>query len=151
MYRTALNPRSFSLRYTWCTSTLLPVSEGESSSVMSNSLQPHGLPSPWNSPGRNTGVGGCSLLQEIFLTQGSNQSLLHCRQILYQLSYQGSQSSGALNALSTEYHMELILLWKHGCQKTGARIRHLLSSTQNDVKSKTLGRAKSRFPSENEF
>ena len=34
-------------------------------------------------------VGGCSLLQGIFLTQGSNLGLLHCRQILYQLSYQG--------------------------------------------------------------
>ena len=33
-----------------------------------------------------------SLLQGIFPTQKSNQGLLHCRQILYQLSYQGSQS-----------------------------------------------------------
>ena len=45
---------------------------------------------PWNSPGQNTGVGGCSLLQGIFPTQGSNLGLSHCRQILYQLSYQGS-------------------------------------------------------------
>ena len=37
---------------------------------------------------KNTGVGSLSLLQQIFLTQGSNQGLLHCRQILYQLSYQ---------------------------------------------------------------
>ena len=35
--------------------------------------------SPWNSPGHNTGVGGRSLLQGIFLTQGSNPGLLHCR------------------------------------------------------------------------
>ena len=56
---------------------------------MSDSLRPHGLYSPWNSPGQNTGVGGFSLLQGIVLTQGLNQSLLHCRQILYQLSYQG--------------------------------------------------------------
>ena len=41
----------------------------ESHSVMSDSLQPHGLYSPWNSPGQNTGVGGCSLLQGIFPTQ----------------------------------------------------------------------------------
>ena len=151
MYRTALNPRSLSLRCTWCSCTLLPVRESESNSVMSDSLRPHGLYSPWNSPGQNTGVGGFSLLQGIVLTQGLNQSLLHCRQILYQLSYQGSQSSGALNALSTECHIELVLLWKHGCQKTGARIRRLLSFTRNEVKSKTLGRAKSRFPSENDF
>ena len=37
-----------------------------------------------------TGVGSLSLLQGIFPTQESNQGLLHCRQILYQLSYQGS-------------------------------------------------------------
>jgi len=36
------------------------------------------------------GVGSLSLLQGIFPTQGSNPGLLHCRQILYQLSHQGS-------------------------------------------------------------
>ena len=54
---------------------------------MSNSLQPHGLYSPWNSPGQNTGVGSLSLLQGIFPTQGLNSGLLHCRRILYQLSH----------------------------------------------------------------
>ena len=44
---------------------------------------------PWNSPSKNTGVGSHSLLQGIFLTQGSNPGLLHCRQILYCLSHQG--------------------------------------------------------------
>ena len=92
---------------------------------MSDSLPPHGLYSPWNSPGqntavgklffvqgssqprspalqvdslpaepqgkpKNTGIGSLSLLQGIFLTQESNWGLLHCRWILYQLSYQGS-------------------------------------------------------------
>ena len=57
---------------------------------MSDCLQPHGLYSPWNSLGQNTGVGSLSLLQQIFLTQDLNQGLLHCRQILYQLSHQGS-------------------------------------------------------------
>ena len=66
------------------------VSESESHSVMSDSLQPHGLYSPWNSPGRNTGVGSLSLLQGIFPAQGSNPGLPHCRQILYQLSHKGS-------------------------------------------------------------
>ena len=56
---------------------------------MSNSLRPHGL-YPGNYLGQNTGVGSLCLLQRIFPTQGSNQGLLHCRQILYQLSYQGS-------------------------------------------------------------
>ena len=49
-----------------------------------------GLHSPWNSPGQNTGVGSCSLLQGLFPTQGWNPGLPHCRRILYQLSYQGS-------------------------------------------------------------
>ena len=48
------------------------------------------LCSPWNSPGQNTGLGSLSLLQRIFPTQGSNLGLPHCRQILYQLSNQGS-------------------------------------------------------------
>ena len=45
---------------------------------------------PWNSPGKNTGVGCHSPLQRSFSTQGSNPHLLHYRQILYRLSYQGS-------------------------------------------------------------
>ena len=57
---------------------------------MSDSLWPYGLYSPWNSPGQNTGVGSCSLLQGIFPTQGSNPGLPHCRWILYQLSHKGS-------------------------------------------------------------
>ena len=64
----------------------------ESHSVMSDSLRPHGLYSPWNSPGQNTGVGGLSLLQVIFPNQGLNPGLPHCRQILYQLSHKGSPS-----------------------------------------------------------
>ena len=108
---------------------------------MSNSLWPHELYSPWNSPGQNTGagslsllqghlpdpgiqlgspalqadslpaepqgkpknpgVGSLSLLQWIFLTQESNWSLLHCRRILYQLSYEGSPWGKLHRALIT--------------------------------------------------
>ena len=57
---------------------------------MFDSLWPHGLYSPWNSPSQNTGVDSCSLLQGIFPTQGSNPGLPHCKSILYQLSHQGS-------------------------------------------------------------
>ena len=45
---------------------------------------------PWNSPGKNTGVGSHSLLQGIFPTQGSNPGVPYCRQIFYPLSHQGS-------------------------------------------------------------
>ena len=70
--------------------TYLYISESESHSVVSDSLRPHGLYSPWNSPGQNTGVGSLSLFQGIFPTQGSNPVLSHCRWILYQLSHKGS-------------------------------------------------------------
>ena len=70
------------------------VCESESRLVMSNSLQPHELYSPWDSPvqstrvascflcpwnflGKKAGVGCHSLPQGIFLTQGSNPGLLH--------------------------------------------------------------------------
>ena len=57
---------------------------------MPDSLGPHGLYNPWNSPGQNTGVGSLPLLQGIFSTQRLNPGLLHYRQILYQLSHKGS-------------------------------------------------------------
>ena len=57
---------------------------------MSYSLRPHGLHSPWNSPGQNIGMSILSLLQGIFPTQGSNSGLQHSRPILYQLSHKGS-------------------------------------------------------------
>ena len=57
-------------------------------SLRSHGLQPTRLPCPWNSPGKSTGVGCHCLLQGIFLTQGSNPGLLHCRQTFYHLSYQ---------------------------------------------------------------
>ena len=46
---------------------------------------------PAEPPGKpeNTGLGSLSLLQRIFPTQESNQGLLHCRWILYKLSYEG--------------------------------------------------------------
>ena len=68
----------------------IQVSESESHSVVSDSLRPHGLESPRNSPGQNTGVVSSSLLQGIFPTRGLNPGLLHCGQILYQLSHKGS-------------------------------------------------------------
>ena len=114
-----------------CSAPTWPLKWSESLSVVSDSLQPHGLYNPWNSPGqntgvdslsflqgnlpnpgielrspalltdslsaesqgkpKNTGVGSLSLLQQIFPTQESNQGILHCRGILYQLSYEWSQ------------------------------------------------------------
>ena len=64
-----------------------------SRSVMSDSFRPHGLTrllSPWNSPGKNTGVGCHAFFKRIFVTQGSNPGLPHCRWVLYYLSLQGT-------------------------------------------------------------
>ena len=63
------------------------ITESESGSTVSDSLWPHGLYSPWNSPGQNTGVGSLSLFQGIFPTQGLNPGLRHCRWTVYQLSH----------------------------------------------------------------
>ena len=65
---------------------------------MSDSLRPHALwPTrglhPWDFPNKNTGLGSHFLLLGIFTTQGSNLGLLHYRQILYQLSYEGNPYS----------------------------------------------------------
>ena len=62
-------------------------SESVSHPVLPDSLWPHGLQpirflSPWNSPGKKSGVGSHSLLQEISLTQGSNLGFLLCRRFL---------------------------------------------------------------------
>ena len=59
----------------------------------SPTLHVDSLPAELQEKPKNTGVGSLSLLQWIILTQESNQGLLHCRGILYQLSYQGSPCS----------------------------------------------------------
>ena len=72
--------------------SILSENECDNHSVVSKSLQPHRLYSPWNSPGQNLGVGSLSLLQQVFPTQELNWGLLHCRRILCQLSNQRSPS-----------------------------------------------------------
>ena len=66
-----------------------PFSRG-SSQPRFPTLQVDSLPAETQGKPENTGVGSLSFLQEIFPTQESNRGLLHCRQILYQLSYPGS-------------------------------------------------------------
>ena len=61
---------------------------------------PGTLYNPWNSPGQNTGVGSCSLLQGIFPIQGSNPGIPHCRQILYQLEPPGKPKNTGVGSLS---------------------------------------------------
>ena len=75
----------------------MPSSRGSSRPRDSASQADSLLAEPPGKP-KNTAVGGLSLLQGIFPSQESNWGFLHCRQVLYQLSYQGSPISplGAL-------------------------------------------------------
>ena len=62
----------------------------ESHSVVFDSLRPHGLYSPWNSPGQNTRMGSEPFSRGSFQPRNRALRLLHCRRILYQLSHKGS-------------------------------------------------------------
>ena len=66
-----------------------PPPQSESRSAVSDSLEPHGLYRPWNSPGQNTGVRSLFLLQGIF-PGGIEPGSPAFQWILYQLSYEGS-------------------------------------------------------------
>ena len=71
----------------------MPSSKGSSQprdQIRSSAMQFDSLPFVSSRKPKNTRVDSLSLLQGIFPTQELNQGLLHCRQILYQLSYQGS-------------------------------------------------------------
>ena len=59
-----------------------------------------------DSPGKNTRVDCHALLQGIFLTQGLNLGLLHCKQILYHLSHQGSPKQAVVR------HKTKDMVWK---------------------------------------
>ena len=86
---------------------------GESPSVVSKPLQPHGLCSPWNCPGENTGVRSLSLHQGIFAIQGSNPGLPHCSCILYQLSHKGSPLGGGWGGVGGGYFYTFLQVTEH--------------------------------------
>ena len=82
--QTSLKLGKESIKPVYCHPAYLTYMQSEVSEVphlCQTLCDPHGLDSPWNSPGKNTGVGCHSLLQWIFLTQGSTPGLPHCRQI----------------------------------------------------------------------
>ena len=78
----------------------------------SPTLQMDFLPAEPEGKPKNTRVGSQFLLQQIFLSQELNQGLLHCRQILYQLSYQGSFNKVTLTLINNMKMMH-ILYFKH--------------------------------------
>ena len=81
----------------------------------------HGLYSPRNSPGQNTGVGSLCLLQKIFPTQGLKACLLHCRWVLYQLNHKGSprnsKDSGVKNWRDSGSNQHFEKCWFKFCPR----------------------------------
>ena len=120
-----------------------------SHTVLSAFLQPYGLlparlPCPQNSPGKNTGVGCHALPQGIFPTQGSNQSLFHCRQILYHLSPQVSPGSPSrdihnnifelLTELKPQQMEDISILW---ASQVGLVVKNLSPLQETPQRSNT--------------
>ena len=77
---------------------------------------------PWTSPGKNTRVGCHSLLHGIFMTQGSNLGLLHCRKVLYCLNHQGSLKAA-----------RLLCLWNSSGKNTEVSCHSLLQGDLSDT------------------
>ena len=103
------------------------------------SLQLHGLYSPWNSPGQNTGVGSLSFLQGILPTQGLNPGRMHCRRILYQLSHKGSP--GAVRASIKQcWGASSGVGWQGGRGRDNTAERKILSPQRKIGKLHVLGR-----------
>ena len=97
-----------------------PVKKWNLLSCVWATLQRHGLYSPWNSPGQNSGVGSLSLLQGIFPTQWSNPGLPRCRWILYHLSHKGNPpfpivvailARDMITQLTTNFSSHLCQIW----------------------------------------
>ena len=101
----------------------------------------HQVLCPWNSPGKNTGVGCHSLLQGIFPTQGLNPGLLHCRRILYHLHHREAQNScnflepkGFFIILFHNFLLRYLLLFlvaivfpeRNGGEETGVGVRETM-------------------------
>ena len=91
--------------------------------LRSSTLQEDSLPAEPQGKPKNTGVGSLSLLQRIFPTQELNWGLLHCRQTLYQLNYQGSPQVLISYLFSTFVHAKsfshvwlFATLWPVACQ-----------------------------------
>ena len=114
----------------------MPYSRGSSQPRMeprSLALQADSLPSEPPGKLKNTGVGSLSLLQGIFPTQESKRGLLHCRRILYQLSY---QATGSLQKLHRS--MQNVWIYKKAQSKNKTKHHLQLHSPERDHQSGQL-------------
>ena len=96
-----------------CLCRAVPSWSAVSDSLWTRGLQPTRLLCSWDSPGKTTGLSCDFFLQGIFLTQGSNLGLPHCRQIPFHLSHQGGPK------------VSLVILmrwvWEHLRKRAGGR------------------------------
>ena len=88
-------------------------------SLVQSETEPPGKP-------KNTTGGSLSLLQWIFWTQESSQGLLHCRRILYQLSYQGSPLVHKINAILASYTVDYFGVLKFSINWVFYRLSHII-------------------------
>ena len=93
---------------------------GVSSKPRSPALQADSLPAEPQGKPENTAVGNLSLLQRIFLTQESNQGLLHCRWILYRLRFQGSPQ---MKVQESSFCKNFPVISENQCREQSRRIK----------------------------
>ena len=113
----------FSRQEHWTGFPCLPSGNFPNQGIKSRSptLQVGSLPSEPPEKPKNTAVGSLSLLQGIFLTQESNQGLLHCRQILYQLSYLSVTSDNKI--FVRRQNLESRKRQNRGCMSYGCSLK----------------------------
>ena len=112
----------------------MPLSRGSSQptdQIQVSHMQADSLPSKPPGKPKNTGVGSLSLLQGIFLTQELNWGLLHCRWILYQLSYQESPDICITNSLCCTPETNTTLYWVG--QKIHLRFYKMVQKNSNEL------------------
>ena len=98
-------------------------------------MQVDSLPAELPGKPKNMGADSLFLLQQIFLTQKSTRSLLHCRRILYQLSYQGSYF-GYLVQTANSLEKSLILGKVEGRRRRGCQRMRWLDGITNAMEVK---------------
>ena len=116
--------------------------------MVSSSLWPHGLPArllrPWNSPGKNTGVGCHFLLQGIFPAQGSNSCLRHWQEDSLPLCHLGADWSGRKEFIQGDWHSHRVTTsWKHMRHTSPAPLSTLASLPAPPPHRSTLPRGES--------
>ena len=91
--------------------------------------EPTKLLCPWNSPGKNSGVGSHSLLQGIFPTQGSNPGLLHCRRLF--TSEPAGKPINLRRPLKLKSYCDLNTRWAEGRNKTAAIVPRITAHSNS--------------------